>query len=170
MRKHSLAVFLILLLPGFYGSICAQGTNARPGRIFYNSYANARFLYWIDYPAGILIPQREADNGDGRQFISRDGRARMLVFGRYALDMADTLQKEYEAAIRGDDVGGARVVTLKTMKGNWFVVSGREGGKIFYRKTILTGGAFKTFIIEYDESEKKFYDPITAHIAKSFRA
>jgi hypothetical protein len=168
MRKLTPWVFLTLILFGVYGSICARETPIRQERVFYNSYANARFLYSIAYPAGILIPQREADNGDGRQFLSRNGRAKMIVFGRYALD-TENLQKEYEAAIRGEG-GATRVVTLKKMKDNWFVVSGREGGKIFYRKTILSGGAFKTFIIEYDESEKKFYDPVTAHVAKSFRA
>lgn len=166
MKKIIFSVFSTLLLLSSYCLIAAQGT--KPGRIYYNSYSNARFLYSIDYPAGVLIPQREADNSDGRVFLSRDGHAKLTVFGRYALD-TDTLQKEYEEAARGEG-GSERTVTLKTLKDNWFVVSGREGGKIFYRKTFLTGGAFKTFIMEYDESEKSFYDPITSHISKSFRA
>lgn len=168
MKKLSLSAFLILLLCGFYCSIVGQKSSGRKERIYYNSYSNARFLYSIDYPAGILIPQREADNSDGRQFLSRDGHAKMLAFGRYALD-TDTLKKEYEDAIRGEGRAG-RIITLKKLQSNWFVVSGSENGKIFYRKTIYSGGAFKSFIIEYDESEKKFYDPITAHISKSFTA
>jgi hypothetical protein len=168
MKKLTLSVFFILLLPGFYGSIVGQKTSNKKERIFYNSYSNARFLYSIDYPAGILIPQREADNSDGRQFLSRDGHAKLIAFGRYALD-TDTLQKEYEEAVRGGG-GAGRIVSLKKLKSNWFVVSGSENGKIFYRKTIYNGGAFKTFIIEYDESEKTFYDPITEHISKSFTA
>lgn len=168
MKKLSLSAFLILLLCGFYVSTAGQKSTGRKERVYYNSYSNARFLYSIDYPAGILIPQREADNGDGRQFLSRDGHAKLSVFGRYALD-TDTMQKEYEDAIRGEG-GATRTVTLKKLQGNWFVVSGSENGRIFYRKTIYNGGAFKTFIIEYDESEKKVYDSITAHISKSFRA
>ncbi|HEY0321995.1 MAG TPA: hypothetical protein VGC66_13635 [Pyrinomonadaceae bacterium] len=168
MKKLTLSAFLILFLLGFYGSSVGQKTSNKKERIFYNSYANARFLYSIEYPAGILIPQREADNRDGRQFLSRDGHAKMMVFGRYALD-TDTLQHEYEDALKGE-VDTGRVVALKKLKDNWFVLSGSGNEKIFYRKTIYTGGAFKTFIIEYDESEKSFYDPITAHIAKSFTA
>jgi hypothetical protein len=168
MKKLTFSVFLILILSGLYGAIAASGTLFYQERIVYNSYSNARFLYSIDYPAGILIPQREADNSDGRQFLSRDGHAKMLVYGRYALD-TDSLQKEYDEAVRGE--GGAnRAVTLKKLQKNWFVVSGTENGKIFYRKTIYTGGAFKTFVIEYDEEVRTLYDKITAHIAKSFRA
>lgn len=168
MKKLIPSVFLILLSLGFYGSICGRQTSNKKERILWNSYANARFLYSIEYPAGILIPQREADNRDGRQFLSRDGHAKMMVFGRYGLD-TDTLQNEYEDALKAE-VDTGRVITLKKLKDKWFVLSGSGNGKIFYRKTIYTGGAFKTFIIEYDESEKKFYDPITEHIANSFTA
>lgn len=168
MKKLTFLVFFSLLSLSLCGSIIGQQTSKKKERIFWNSYANARFLYSIDYPAGILIPQREADNRDGRKFLSRDGHAQMITFGRYALD-TDTLQKEYEDAIKGEG-GQSRIISLKKLKGNWFVVSGSENGKIFYRKTIFNGGAFKTFSIEYDESEKNFYDPITEHISKSFTA
>jgi hypothetical protein len=33
---------------------------------------------------------------------------------------------------------------------------------------MLKDDIFKTFMIEYDESEKSVYDPITARIARSF--
>ena len=169
MKKPTLSFFLILLLAGLSCPTVAQQSEIKQGRIFYNSYYNERFVYSIDYPAGILVPQREADNRDGRQFLSRDGRAKLIVFGRYALS-TDTLQKEYEEAIRGEAEDEGRTVTLKKLQKNWFVVSGSENGKIFYRKTFYTGGAFKTFIIAYDESERKLYDKITSHIADSFRA
>src|SRR5215212_2313800 len=120
MKKLIPSVFLILLSLGFYGSITGQQTSKKEVRIFWNSYANARFLYSIEYPAGILIPQREADNRDGRQFFSRDGHAKMMVFGRYGLD-TDTLQNEYEDALKGE-VDTGRVVTLKKLKDNWFVL------------------------------------------------
>jgi hypothetical protein len=169
MKKLTFSLFLSLMLSGlFYGSMAAGGASLYQERISYNSYSNARFLYSIDYPAGILIPQREADNSDGRQFLSRDGHAKMLVYGRYALD-TDSLQKEFDEAVRGEG-GPNRAVTLKRIQNNWFVVSGTEDGKIFYRKTFFTGGAFKTFRIEYDEEVRKLYDKITAHMAKSFRA
>jgi hypothetical protein len=43
-----------------------------------------------------------------------------------------------------------------------------EDGKIFYQKTLLRGDAFKTFIIEYPESDRAKFDSITSRIARSF--
>lgn len=129
-------------------------------RAVYKTYTNARYGYSISYPSNLLIPQGEADNGDGQAFLSKDGAAEMRVYG--SQDLGGGLAESYRAAQAGKEV------SYKTMKGNWFVVSGRDGGKIFYQKTMLKGGALKTFSIEYDESRKSTYDAITARIARSF--
>jgi hypothetical protein len=34
---------------------------------------------------------------------------------------------------------------------------------------MLTKGIFKTFRIEYDESQKDLYDPLTTRMVRSFR-
>ncbi|HKC64651.1 MAG TPA: hypothetical protein VKB86_13505 [Pyrinomonadaceae bacterium] len=130
-------------------------------RVTYRTYANARFQYSVSYPAGILIPQGESTNSDGQIFRSRDGHAEMRVFGRYNVQN-ETLKSAFNAAQEGKDV------TYKVMKGNFYVVSGRQNGKVFYEKTMLKGDTFKTFMIEYDESDSAKYDPITARIARSF--
>ena len=132
----------------------------------YRTYNNARFGYSISYPVGILIPQGEADNGDGQAFRSRDGKAEMRVFGRYNVQN-ETLRSAFNAAVAGEG-GSGREVTYKLLKGNFYVVSGRQNGKIFYEKTILKGDTFKTFMIEYDESESATYDSITSRIVRSF--
>jgi hypothetical protein len=146
----------------------AQSDAGKPARITYHTYANARFKYSISYPAGVLYPQGEADNGDGQKFLSKDGRATMLVYGGHKLD-AVSLSEIYEATLKQKGLNGAgRDVTMKLLKTDWFVVSGYAGEKVFYQKTMLKGGVFKTFIIEYDREQKSFYDPITACIARSF--
>jgi hypothetical protein len=135
-------------------------------QVTYRTYANARFKYSVSYPAGLLIPQGEAPNGDGQVFRARDGLAEMRVFGRYNVQ-SETLRSAFNSAVAGEDPSG-RVVTYKLIKGHFYVVSGRRNGKIFYEKTMLKGDTFKTFMIEYDESESATYDPITARIARSF--
>jgi hypothetical protein len=132
----------------------------------YRSYSNARFGYTISYPAGILIPQGEPDNHDGQVFRSRDGKAEMRVFGRYNV-LNETLRSAFNASVAGEG-GSGREVTYKLLRGNFYVVSGRQNGKIFYEKTMLKGDTFKTFMIEYDESESATYDPITSRIVRSF--
>ena len=139
------------------------GLSLKGSRITYRTYANARYGYSIAYPVGILVPQGEADNGDGQKFLSKDGSAMMLVFGSNRMDRS--LEDEYQSAQAGE---GNRNVVYKVLKKDMFVVSGTENGKIFYQKTLLRGDVFKTFIIEYDESQRATFDSITARVARSF--
>ena len=151
--KYSRTLALILLLTT---CVAAQTAN-------YQTYRNARFSYSISYPGNLLKPQGEAANGDGQAFLSADGRAEMRVWGQYNVNN-QTLQAAYDEAVREFGSG----VSYKVMRQNWFVVSAIAGGKIHYRKTILRGDVFKTFQIEYDESQKTTYDSVTARVSKSF--
>jgi hypothetical protein len=129
-------------------------------RYSYRTYSNARYGFSIAYPAGLLIPQGESDNGDGQKFASRDGSAVLTAYGSNRMDRS--LREEYQSA-QAD-----RTVTYRLLGRDMFVVSGIAGGKIFYQKTLLRSDAFKTFIIEYDESDRSTFDPVTTRIARSF--
>lgn len=162
MKKQTsifLVIFLWLALGGSQALPTAYSSSAAQ-RTVYKTYTNARFGYSISYPSNLLTPQGEADNGDGQVFRARDNSAEMRVYG--SQDVGGGLAEAYREAQAGKEV------TYKTMKRNWFVVSGRDGGRIFYRKTIFKGDVLKTFTIEYDESQKSTYDAITARIARSF--
>lgn len=129
----------------------------------YKTYSNARFGYSVSYPADLLEPQGEADNGDGQKFLAKDNGAEMLVYGRHKLDASDTLKKMYDETIA--DLGNA---SYKILKNSWFIVSGKKGDRIYYRKTMLSKSKFLTFEIEYDELKRFTYDAVTARIVKSF--
>jgi hypothetical protein len=129
----------------------------------YKTYTNARFAYSISYPANLLKPQGEAENGDGQAFRSADGQAELRVWGGYNVNK-DSLRAVYDQAVNEWGAG----VSYKMMKQEWFVVSALVNGKIHYRKTMLRKDVLKTFEIEYDESQKATYDSITARVAKSF--
>src|SRR5437588_5064694 len=86
----SIALSLSLLGSGFKSqpqTIQRATRHLRASHVFahsdYRTYTNARFGYSISYPASVLVPQGESDNGDGQIFRSRDGHAEMRVFGRY---------------------------------------------------------------------------------------
>ena len=131
-------------------------------------YHNGRFNYSISYPAEILLPQGEAENGDGQKFISKDGKVELIVYGsNNALDQ--TLKDTYQKALSGSADSKDRKVTYKKLGDHWFVVSGIEQGKIFYQKTYLKDDAFKTFEITYDQAQKASFDKITEAISKSFK-
>jgi hypothetical protein len=134
----------------------------------YRTYHNGRFDYSISYPANLLIPQGESVNGDGQRFLSRDGRTELLVYGSYnSLDQS--LREVFEQESGRSTEHPNRIVTYKVLRDDWFVVSGTENGRVFYQKTMLRDTTFKTFRIEYDQSQKRTFDSITAVIARSFK-
>jgi hypothetical protein len=134
----------------------------------YDTYHNERFDYSIDYPKEVLFPQGESDNGDGQKFLSKDADVSLLVYGSN-----NSLNQSLEEVYREESRGGTaenpkKVVTYKVLEDNWFVVSGYNSGRIFYQKTIFHDDVLKTFVFEYDESEKERYDPIAKRLAASF--
>ena len=162
-RRGSIAASLAAL------TLFVLGVPAAAAQHSYRTYHNARFDFSISYPADVLIPQGEPANHDGQKFRSRDGRAEMLVYGsNNALNQ--TLRQLYSEETNPSADHPQRTVSYKTLKGNWFVVSGIEDGKVFYQKTMLSRGVFKTFRIEYDESQKDPYDSLTAQMVRSFRS
>lgn len=150
-RSFSIAVTVFTLV----GIISAQTPT-------YKTYTNARFDYSISYPS-LLQPQGEAANADGQAFRASDGRAEMRVWGQHNVNN-ESLRTVYNQVVSEWGAG----VSYKVIKQDWFVVSALVDGKIHYRKTMLRKGVLKTFEIEYDESQKATYDPVTARVAKSF--
>jgi hypothetical protein len=135
----------------------------------YNTYQNDRFDYSIDYPKDILFPQGESDNSDGQQFLSKNTDASLVVYGSNNA-LIQSLEDVYSEESRGGaPENPKKVVTYKVLKNNWFVISGYRAGKIFYQKTIFHNDMFKTFQFEYEKNQKKFYEPITKRLAKSFK-
>jgi len=130
----------------------------------YKTYTNARFKYSIGYPADLLIPQGEAENGDGQIFKEKDrSSVEMRVYGGYSVSN-ETLRSRYTELIRKWNN-----VTYKVIRRDWFVVSAMVNGKIHYQKTILRGDVFKTFEIVYDAVRGSTYNNVTDRIAKSFK-
>ncbi len=130
----------------------------------YKTYTNARFKYSIDYPADLLIPQGESENGDGQVFHEKSrSSVEMRVYGGYNVSN-ETLRSRYAELIRKWNN-----VTYKVIRRDWFVVSAMVNGKIHYQKTILRGDTFKTFEIEYDAVRGSTYNDVTDRIAKSFK-
>ena len=112
----------------------------------------------------MFIPQEESDNGDGRYFLSVDGRARLAVWGNHAMD------ESLEDCFRRDATpGGDKTITYKVLKKGYYVVSGYQGKRIYYQKTLLRGSTFATFVIDYEVEVKATYNAVTEDIAKSFR-
>ena len=165
--RNSMRVMLLCILTVCYGLTVCVVADASNSVEKYSTYSNSRFSYSVSYPAALLIPQGEAANGDGQKFLSRDGRAEMIVYGsNNALDQS--LRNLYNEQLRGGN-RPKKAVTYKVLRDNWFVISGYEGDRVFYQKTIFRGGVFKTFRIEYDKSLADIFAKVTKSVAASFR-
>ncbi len=165
MQKLSLSILLLLCL--IVLAVALPLSSEARAQAGYRTYRNARFDYSISYPANVLIPQGEAANGDGQKFLSKDGSVEMLVYGsNNALDQ--TLRQVYQGETSAAEHPN-RTITYQVLRADWFVVSGVDGNRVFYQKTFLRRGVFKTFRIEYDQSQKASFDSITATISRSFR-
>lgn len=154
------AILSVLFLLAPEASVAGQHT--------YRTYQNARFDFSVSYPADVLIPQGESENHDGQKFRSPDGRAEMLVYGSHNV-LNQTLRQLFAEETNPSADHPQRTLSYQTLKGNWFVVSGVEKGRVFHQKTMLIRGIFKTFRIEYDESQKYQFDALTAQMVRSFK-
>lgn len=84
MIKNVLLILTTILLTSCNQS--REQTAETSGDWLYEVYCNDRFDYCIDYP-NFLIPQGEADNGDGQQFVSADGKILMRVYHAFEIDL-----------------------------------------------------------------------------------
>jgi hypothetical protein len=161
--KNFLIVFFVVL-------ILLSVTVHSYGKMTWNSYSNARFGYDIEYP-DILLPQQEAQNGDGRQFISSDGKSVLTVYGAFNV-LNLSVQDIYSSTIDEYKKDGKKIV-YKVIDKDWFVLSGYHGDKVFYVKTLRNhsmdnNGIDATFIMTYPKSQKSTFDKITERISSSF--
>jgi hypothetical protein len=143
--------------------------------ISYGKYCNERFGYCINYPIGIIYPQPESYNGDGRVFKNKQGEEILTVWGRNNSDPDFghiSIEQQFNDDLHGgEEENGSKdlVITYQKLGKTFFVISGYNKDKIFYQKTIVKGDAFAFAILEYDESEKTTFDSVSERIFKSFR-
>ncbi len=134
----------------------------------YRTYNNARFGTSVRYPAHLVAPQPESDNGDGRKFLSSDGQVELTVYG-FNNAMNRSASAEMRRAIADWKRDGARLTYYRASR-DWFVLSGYLGADIFYEKTLLRRGVFHTLIWQYPKSLKKSLDAGVSRSASSFSA
>lgn len=130
----------------------------------YGCYANHKYGYVLAWPKGLLTPQGESDAGDGQVFAAPDGRAELRCWAGFN----DVLETTIPAALAEAVAEPGRQVTYRHRGKDFFVVSGLEGGKIFYRKTVLAHGVLASFELAYDPAQKALFDPVVRDLAASF--
>ena len=131
------------------------------------TYVNARFGYSVSYPTDLLIPEPEADNGDGRKFHARRGTAAMLVWGAYNADQRspEDIAREYEVDC------GAGKVTYKVAKPQLVAFSCiTPAGRVIYQKTLIRHDVLTTVRFEYPAAEQTIWNPAVQQVSGSLSA
>lgn len=131
----------------------------------WRTYTNARFGTIADVP-GDWRAGREPENGDGLDFASPDGQAKIVVSG--GLNIDDNVEEAFKS--RAEPLEG-ETVTYKARQGRMLVVSGVNGSRIFYRKSLLScrDQIWNELSIEYPTARKAAYDALVTHVAGSLR-
>jgi hypothetical protein len=157
-RRHSLLILSA-------AALAASAFQAAP--LKYQTYQNARFGYSIPYPAALVKPHPEADNGDGRRFVSPDGATILTVYGsNNALEY--TVAQQLSMNRKNWQADGAIITLAKTLP-DGYVLSGTIESGIFYEKAALRNGTFSTFSWQYPAAQKQRMDAVVTYTARAFK-
>lgn len=126
-------------------------------------YANPRYGTRLAYPAGLFGARTESDNGDGVRFRAADG-ATLAVFGTHS--------DATPAAYVGEIVTGNpryRNLTYRLVRGNFAVLSGRDGSRLYYERYAFgePAGVVQAFVLDYPASAGSRYGAIIPHMSAS---
>jgi len=130
----------------------------------YGCYANHKYGYVLAWPRKYLEPRGESDAGDGQVFAAPDGRAELRCWAGFN----DVLEQTIPAAFLQALEESGRQVTYKYMGTDFFVLSGLQNDRIFYRRTMLAHGVLATFELSYDPTLKTLFDPVARDLSTSF--
>ena len=132
-------------------------------------YRNVRFGYQVSYPADLLEPEPEADNGDGRAFHARHGSGKVLVWGSYRLEDVEPTPSAIAHGYEKDCGRGS--LSYEVIKPRLIAFSCRNAkGEIIYQKTLVGRDILRSVRVEYPETGQAVWDAVTKQMSASFRA
>lgn len=154
-----LITFAIMLLCAGAGRAASADTGQ------WREYHNERFGYVFTYPAN-FVPQREADNGDGRMFIDEARDAEIAVWGGWLME--DSFAENFEV-VKGYILTGGGTITYSKLDKDWYVISGlTPEGYIYYQRTLFAGDATGSYQLTYPREEQEFFGEIIKELNRGF--
>ena len=151
----------ILSLLGSTGDVSPEQLAVTSGG-GYKNYTNSRFGYSISYPADFEVVVNPT-NGDGVRVASSDKQAVLSVYGgnmvnRTARDMFERDKKN----IKG-------VIGYNVIESDWYVLTWKEDGKLYYQKELVGSKAHNGFTFSFPESMRGQYEPVVEELERSFK-
>lgn len=137
----------------------------------WHRYTNDRFGASAEIPSDFKADP-PPENDDGRTFVSKDGKAKILVYGSYAPSVVVESFAAYRHWVRNAEKEGGLTISYDAGGRDWFALSGMAGDQITYLKVI--GVCSKRSLalhvrIEYPAAEKRRYDTLVSRVGGSLR-
>lgn len=146
----------------------APGAAAGPRFDSWTTVKNERHGFAIAFPTGVFEPMEAPKTDEGRVFVSKDGKAKLLVG---AFENADnSSMQDYRQYLIDEQYKDARI-DYAPMKQRWFVLSGINAqGEMFYQRVSFTCGGklINSWAMLYPAAERKSYDRVVEAVARTY--
>jgi len=168
MRAFARPFLIGGLLVGIAGLAAAEAVAQDKSGLA--TYRNERHGFSLTYPTSQFWAFPAA-TPDGLQFVSKDGKARLLV-GTLANFDGKKLA-DYRNFVLTESYPGANV-TYAPVRDTWFVVSGvaRDGTTAFYQRVnfVCGGRNINSWTVIFPDADKKaVYAPIIDQVHRDYR-
>jgi hypothetical protein len=132
-------------------------------------YVNSKIGYSIKYPSKTLHPQGESENTNGREFVTEDEEAILIVSG-IENELNLTIKEDYDLTLNTETESCPdKNITKKMLRRNYYIIYGSCLDEfLFVKKVILNKNKFKTFYFAYSKKYKLRYEPFVQLFLKSF--
>lgn len=148
-------------------SLLAMSAAAAPRFDSWTTVKNARHGFAIAFPTGVFEESEPPRTDEGRVFLSKDRRAKLLV-GAFENAEESSLQ-DYRRYLIDEQYKGA-AIDYAPVKGSWFVLSGTRGDEMFYQRVSFTCGGklINSWAMLYPVAERKTYDRVVEAVAPTY--
>ena len=174
-RPNALATLAFLAVltaeaPSLRAADCPAGSNdykTYQGDLAFERFSHQSLGATVCYPIRVF-PVMDPIAG-GFRFTSDDGLSWFSVSSA-ALSRETSIRDVMDSAKR-NLMAKAASITYERSKGNWFVLSGHDGNRIYYQRTALDSASSEasTLVIDIPTEQKPFYQDIIARMSWSFR-
>jgi hypothetical protein len=114
-------------------------------------YTNTQYQFSALVPTNVFVRKQLSPANDRAVFSSSDGRAKLELFAqKRSTRTFSQIFQDYAAEHTRKYPD--KVVDYKIERDNWFVVSGHNGSRKFYVKTVLRSDSILYMYLEYDEA------------------
>jgi hypothetical protein len=165
-QRGCIAFFFLSAL--FSAGVFSVDAAQAQSRERWATYQNERFGYTLSYPSSVFTPQPPPANGDGQTFLSKDRRAKVVVYATVN-DERFSPQNYRQTILR--EFGGYDQMDYSPRGKTWFVLSGFRGDTIYYQKVMFSCGerVITALSVTFPRAQKPFYEGLIERMEDNFK-